>query len=138
MVATMKTKAKAYLARYERDEAGWWVATIQGKPAQSQGRTLEQARERVREALAALLDVAPARLVISDDIRLPPPERRALALAKEAARRAAGEADRAEKATRDAARTLIASGMSLRDAGLLLGVSRQRVHQILEPKRKAG
>lgn len=131
----MKTKTrKAYLARYERDEAGWWVATIKGMPAQSQGRTIEQARERVREALAVLLDIDPSRLTISDDIRLPPTERRALELAKKATRRAAGETERAERATREAARTLLAAGMSLRDAGTLLGVTRQRVHQILEPK----
>jgi hypothetical protein len=47
---------------------------------------------------------------------------------------------RADHATRNAAEVLVKWGMSLRDAGTLLGVSRQRVHQILEstPTRKKG
>jgi hypothetical protein len=65
-----------------------------------------------------------------------------LSAAKKASTRAAAEAERAECATRDAARTLVKFGMSLRDAGTLLGVSRQRVHQILVSratgKKRAG
>jgi predicted RNase H-like HicB family nuclease len=127
-------KRRNYAVRYERDERGWWVAIVNGVAAQTQGRTLEQAQERIREALATLLDVDPATLDLVDDIRLPTAARRLLGDAKKASARAADQALRAEHATRDAARTLVKCGMSLRDAGTLLGVSRQRVHQILEPK----
>jgi predicted RNase H-like HicB family nuclease/predicted HTH domain antitoxin len=133
----MKGKRR-YRVRYQRDEAGWWVAVATEASAQSQARTLEQARERVREALGALLDVAPQAIEITDEVRLPPTGRRALALAKKAVQRAANEAERAERATREAVQALIGEGLSLRDAGTLLGVSRQRVHQILRKRRKAG
>ena len=133
-------KRKHYLVRYERDENGWWVATVARISAQTQGRTIEQTQERIREALAALLDVEPEGLQLEHDIRLPAPARKMLGAAKKASTRAATEAERAEHVTRDAARTLVKCGMSLRDAGTLLGVSRQRVHQILETKagRKKG
>jgi hypothetical protein len=97
-----------------------------GAPAQTQGRTIEQAQERIREALAALLDVEPEQLELTHDVRVPVAARKVLGAAKKASARAAGEAERAEQATRDAARTLVKCGMSLRDAGTLLGVSRQR------------
>jgi predicted RNase H-like HicB family nuclease len=123
------------MVRYERDERDWWVATVNGAAAQTQGRTIEQAQERVREALAALLDVDPEHLLLEHDVRLPRAARKVMGAAKKASTRAAAEAQRAEYATRDAAHTLVKCGMSLRDAGTLLGVSRQRVHQILRVSR---
>lgn len=127
-----KMRKKRFTVRYARDERDWWVATVNGVAAQTQGRTIEQAQERIREALAALLDVGLEDLQLEHDIRLPGAARKVLGVAKKASTRAAAEAERAELATRDAARTLVKCGMSLRDAGTLLGVSRQRVHQILE------
>jgi predicted RNase H-like HicB family nuclease len=133
-------RRKRYTVRYERDERDWWVATVNGAAAQTQGRTIEQAQERIRDALAVLLDVEPDQVQLEHDVRLPGAARKMLGAAKKASTRAAAEAERAEDATRDAARTLVKCGMSLRDAGTLLGVSRQRVHQILETRavRKKG
>jgi len=131
-------KKQRYRVRYQRDEAGWWVAVAAEAAAQSQGRTLEQARERIREALSALLDVDPQTIEVTDEVRLAPTGRRALALAKRAVQKAADQAERAEQATREAVQALLGDGLSLRDAGALLGVSRQRVHQILGKRRKAG
>jgi len=125
-------KRKRYTIRYERDEDNWWVATVKGVAAQTQGRTIEQAQERIREALSVLLDVKPAELDLRHDIRLPSAARKALGTAAKASTRAQHEAVRADHATRNAAEVLVKCGMSLRDAGTLLGVSRQRVHQILE------
>ena len=48
----------AYRVTYERGEDGWWLARvvdIQG--CHTQGATIEQARERIREAMG-LFDVA--------------------------------------------------------------------------------
>jgi predicted RNase H-like HicB family nuclease len=135
-------RRKRYTVRYERDERDWWVATVDGAAAQTQGRTIEQAQERIRDALAVLLDVQPDDVQLEHDVRLPSAARKMLSAAKKASTRAAAEAERAEYATRDAARTLVKFGMSLRDAGTLLGVSRQRVHQILVSratgKKRAG
>ena len=133
-------RRKRYSVRYERDEAGWWVATVKGVSAQAQGRTIEQAQERILDALSVLLDMEAAQLDLRHDIRLPSAARKALGAAAKASTRAKLEAARSDHATRGAAEALVKCGMSLRDAGTLLGVSRQRVHQILEstPTRKKG
>ena len=129
---------KSYRVRYELDETGWWVASIDEVPGcHTQGRTLEQSRDRVREALASLTShrkAASAHLI--DDIVVPAPARKAVAFwhaKKDEASRIAAEC---ENATRDAA-VLLAKSMSLRDVGTVLGVSRQRAHQLVEdPRRK--
>ena len=42
-----------YTVRYERDKLGWWVAQVREAPAAiTQGRTIAEARRRIREALA--------------------------------------------------------------------------------------
>lgn len=42
---------------FERDEDGWWVATVADVPGcRAQGKTVEEARERLREALALFVD----------------------------------------------------------------------------------
>ena len=43
---------KSYRVAYERDESGWWVATVRGvRGCHTQGRTVDEARRRIREAL---------------------------------------------------------------------------------------
>jgi hypothetical protein len=79
-----------------------WVrawSTRVGLSAQTQGRTIEQAKDRVREAIAVLLDTDPSSFEILDDIRLSRAERKALDAAKRAGLRAADQAERAERAT---------------------------------------
>jgi predicted RNase H-like HicB family nuclease len=45
-------------AVYEHTEDGWWVASVPEIPgAHSQGRTLEEAREMIKEAVKLLLEV---------------------------------------------------------------------------------
>jgi predicted RNase H-like HicB family nuclease len=129
----------ALKVRYELDETGWWVASIDAVPGcHTQGRTIEQARERIREALAALVgDKAAARAELQDDIQLPPKAKRAVINSYSKRDEASKLALEAELAAREAARTLSKS-MSLRDVGAVLGVSRQRAHQLIaEPLRKA-
>ena len=60
-----------YTAVYEREPDGWWVVDIpQVRGCHSQGRTIEQARERVREALELFVEDA-ATVEIVDDIDSP-------------------------------------------------------------------
>jgi predicted RNase H-like HicB family nuclease len=132
--ATSKPRPrKTYTVRYELDETGWWLAAVPAIPGcHTQARTLEQAETRIREALALFIpDAAAARAQLVNDVHLPLTCRRALARAT--AQRA--EADRvtrnAHRAIRAAATALSRQGMSLRDTGRLLGVSRQRAHQLL-------
>ena len=51
---------KSYRVAYERDESGWWVATVRGvRGCHTQGRTVDEARRRIREALELFVDNAP-------------------------------------------------------------------------------
>lgn len=57
----MKEEAE-YTVVIEQDEEGWLVATVPSLPGcHTQGRTLEEVRERVREAIGAYVgsDAAP-------------------------------------------------------------------------------
>ena len=124
----------SYTVRYERDETGWWVAQVKEAPAAiTQGRTIAEARRRIREALALTLDdeAAAERAELVDDVRLPSEARRALQEARAARARLATESKKAQKSTARAVRTLL-KGMhlSVRDAGDLIGISPQRVHQL--------
>src|ERR1700683_586441 len=60
-----------YHVSYERDESGWWVASVREvRGCHTQGRTVDEARRRVLEALELfVVDVRPANVV--DDVKLP-------------------------------------------------------------------
>jgi len=129
----------SYTVRYERDETGWWVAQVKEAPAAiTQGRTIAEARRRIREALALTLDddAAAERAKLVDDVRLPAEARRALQEARAARARLASESKKAQESTAKAVRTLL-KGMhlSVRDAGDLIGISPQRVHQLAHENR---
>ncbi len=128
--------SREYEVDYELDEAGWWVAKVRKLAGcHTQGRTIEQARERIREALSAF--GVRGNPVVIDHIRLPTTLRRKVDAAAQARRKANVEAERAQDACVTAVRTLVEGGLSLRDAGELLGVSRQRAHQLLQTQKRA-
>ena len=121
----------AYNVRYQRDEGGAWIATVPGVPGcHSYGRTIEQARERIREALG--LWVADARTAdLVDDVRLPLAMRTSVRRARSARRRAELQQANAQRSLAAAAHELTTRwDVSLRDAGELLGLSRQRIQQL--------
>jgi predicted RNase H-like HicB family nuclease len=125
------TGADRYIAVYQRDpDTGAWLVAVDGVDGcQTYGRTLRQAGERVREALAAWLDRDPAGLEV--DHRWPV-EIASVAAEVAASRRAAAEAaDSAGRATADAVRRLERIGLSRRDTAEVLGLSHQRVQQLL-------
>jgi predicted RNase H-like HicB family nuclease len=118
---------------YELDETGWWVATVPSVPGcHTQGRTIEQAEKRIREALALFVPAATAaKATLEADVDLPSAAKRALssALAKRALANAV--AVESQAATKTATLALSQVGLSLRDIGRLLGLTRQRAHQLL-------
>jgi predicted RNase H-like HicB family nuclease len=125
------SKKSSLAVDYERDEDGWWVASVPSLPGcHTQGRTLEQARRRIAEAIALHMEVQQARL--QEHIKLKPKLQATVDAARDARHRAEEQQSTALKAMRRAIAQLInAEGMSIRDAGQLLGISYQRVHQIL-------
>lgn len=124
---------KIYKVRLERDETGHWIATVPSVPGcHSYGRSLDEARRRIRQALALFVRDA-SRATLEDDIRLTPQVARLRRDALAARHRAERQSARAAAATREAARVLTRDlRVGVRDAGRLLGVSHQRIHQLLE------
>ena len=100
----------------------------------SNGRTLEEARRRVREALSLVIGDDAFSVSFAERIVLPAGARRELTRQRTARRRAEDETRRAMEATRAAARALANAGLSVRDAGSLLGLTGARVSQILKDR----
>jgi len=128
----MKAKAQ-YSMKLERDEGGWWVASIPDVPGcHTQARTIAQAKERIREALGLFIGDAAEAVELVAKAELPASVRRAVEQSHRLRERADAEVTKAAEATREAAEELTNLGLSTRDAGELLGLSRQRVHQVLK------
>lgn len=122
---------KRFKAIFERDETGAWIARVPSvRGCHTYGRTLEQARVRLREALG-LWVTRPDKAVIEEEIRLPADLRAAVRRSRQTRARADREREHAQEETRAAAQALVGEGVSLRDAGELLGLSHQRVQQLV-------
>ena len=123
---------KSYKAVFELDESGAWIVRIPAvRGCHTYGRSLDQARRRIREALSLWVDDAED-VVIEEQLRLPASARLALQRAKRARERAERERSRAQEETERTARALLDElGIGMRDAGELLGLSHQRVQQLV-------
>jgi len=125
-----------YRAVFERDESGAWTARVPSvRGCHTHGRTLDQARRRLREALALWVD-EPDKAELVEDVRLPANVKAAVRASRADGGGAGGraEAQRAEASasTTRAARALVDEvGVGFRDAAELLGVSHQRVQQLV-------
>jgi predicted RNase H-like HicB family nuclease len=126
----MMGKATTYTVTYERDEKGLWVAHVKGiAGCHTQGRTLAQARERIREALT-LFDEDARKAILEDDVRLPGDVRRMISAQRSIRSKQLVVEAKLHELNVKAARTLTAKvGLSLRDAGELLGASQEAVRQ---------
>lgn len=127
---------KTYRIAYERDESGWWVASVRGvRGCHTQGRTVEEARRRVIKAMELFVDDARTASIV-DDVKLPSGAAQAVRAYASLRRKAEQEDRRAALAARRAVR-ILRSGrlkMSARDAARLLGLSHQRVHQLTQDR----
>jgi predicted RNase H-like HicB family nuclease len=123
---------KRYRVSYDRDESGWWVASVSGvRGCHTQGRTVDEARRRIRDALGLFVDDA-RKAPIVDDVKLPSAATKAIRAYASLRKKADEEDRRAARAARRAVRVLRTGRlkMSARDAARLLGLSHQRVHQL--------
>ena len=121
-----------YHVVYERDEPGWWVASVREvRGCHAQGRTVDEARRRIREAMEWFVDDAQSARVV-DDVKLPAMAAKAIRAYATLRKRADQEDRRAAIAARRAVRLLQGGKlkMSARDAARVMGISDQRVHQL--------
>lgn len=127
---------KAYHATLELDpRSGQWMADIEGLPVHTWGRTLGKVKQHAREALALHLDIAVDDIrdhLIFREPRLPVSVLKVVRQADKARTEADSASTRAAKAKAAAARALVDDAhLSMRDAAEVLGVSHQRVQQLL-------
>jgi len=135
LVALMDT----YHARVERGDR-FWLVHVREVDRWTQARHLREVEEMARDLVAVMLDVDPGSFRLEIAYQLPESVRRHLAEADRLRRESDAAKSAAAAESRAAARELVESGMPLRDAARLLGVSYQRVHQLVEKDgpRKAG
>lgn len=125
-----------YVVTLERDENRWWVASVEGVAGcRTQGRSIRQALSRVREALGVCVD-EPDEFALQPRVQLPAEARRAVSRYKHAHERVRDEQAALRAATDEAVALLISDlNLSSRDAGDLLGLSHQRIHQLSTKER---
>ena len=131
----MVKRMRSYKVTYERDEDGWWVARVRGvRGVHTQGRTIGDARRRIREALAlAIGDRAAAGAELKDDVRLPAEVRKKLRAADAARKRLEAEKAKAQESIAEAVWVLTRKlRLSVRDVGDLVDLSHQRVQQLVQ------
>jgi len=132
-----------YTARLEREKDGRWSVELDEEPrVHTWGKTVDQALARMREAAALWFETEEDQIELVPRPVLPKATGRTVEQARQA-REQARDADRlALEQTRKAAAALTSRGISMRDAAAILGISHQRVHQLLvtasTPRRRAG
>ena len=125
-----------YHVTYEPDEGGWWVASVENVPGcHSQGKTIQTARKRIVEALSLFVRDA-ERAAFVERVKLPEWADRALKLWFELRRQDAERQRQLHDAMQAAAVALVGKmGVGVRDAGEIMSLSHQRVHQLVTAKK---
>jgi predicted RNase H-like HicB family nuclease len=125
-----------YTARVRRSGA-WWAIDVPELPGvYSQARRLDRVESMARDAIALFLDVDPATLEIRVETILPSDLRRDV----DAVGRLRADADRLQAESSGALRhlthELLGRGLSVRDSAIILGISHQRVSQLVRAESK--
>jgi predicted RNase H-like HicB family nuclease len=132
----MAKSSAAHTKDYRVDairSGGWWAITVPSLDGVfSQAKRLDQVEDSAREAISLMLDIDENDVGALDIVVTPPARAAELLRALEVSVAAADEATRLAVATRrEVAELLRAEGLPLRDVGELIGVSHQRVSQLL-------
>jgi predicted RNase H-like HicB family nuclease len=123
--------AATYQVELERDERGWWVASVPAVPrAHTQGRSIAQAMNRIREALSLWVTGAEQATLVPA-IHLPAAVQATVRRATAVRERAKRAEDEALVVLRDSIRELTQqNSLSTRDVAVLLKLSPARVDQL--------
>lgn len=123
-----------YTARASRVDDWWMVQCDQHPGALSQVRRLDQAAEVHREAIAFVAQVPIEDVEVDIQPELPADLRAELDNAERLTQAARESETEARRRRREVAAQLARDGLPLRDIGTLLGISHQRVHQLLDDR----
>ena len=126
-------KRKTYTARCQRSGDWWAISVPELRGVHTQARRLEKAEAMVRDAIAVFLDVPSD----SFDVRIEPVLPRELQGKVGRGRKVRGEAEvlprEAAIASAEVAADLVQTAhLTVRDAGRVLGLSHQRITQLLK------
>jgi predicted RNase H-like HicB family nuclease len=119
-----------YRTVYARDEDGRWNVDIPSvKGCYTYGRSISQARARIREALGLYIEDA-ERAELEEQIVLPADTKRDVAQVQALRERVDAETEELDRKRYQLVAKLRQQHIGHRDIGEILGVSHQRAHQI--------
>jgi hypothetical protein len=112
----------------------WWAIEVPDVAGglHTQARRLDQIASAVADAVALVADVSPDTIEVVVIPKVPQADAELIEAARDASLEAASAAERASRLSRQVVEQLRAEGMTVRDVGGLLGVSPQRVSQLVE------
>ena len=123
---------KTYQVDVVRDD-GWWImhARIPRSIVYSQAKRLDDVEPMIRDAIAGVLDVNPESFAVELNFDLDSAVLDQVNRAREISLQAAEVQERASRESRAAVQALRKEGLTLKEAGYFLGVTPQRVAQLL-------
>lgn len=120
----------SYHATVERS-GRYWAIHVQEIDRWTQARTLSEIEPMARDLIALAQDADPDTIELDITRRIPDSVRRHLEAAEKLRAEAAEKQNAAAVEHRAAVKELIATGVSQREAGTLLGMSFQRINQLV-------
>jgi len=125
-------KMKKLTIVYKPDK-GWWFTSVKElKGCHTQGKTLEQARSRIEEALELFMDDLNG-VDLVDEVILPKPERELVESYLSIQAEIEEKRKQLQELSRQAAQSLNKGlKISMRDTGQLMHISHQRVNQLVK------
>ena len=122
---------KTHQAVATREGKRWWIVDVDGVGT-TQARNLVEAREMARSLIAVMLDLPEDEIDVSVSVALDPQLQADVERARVAIIELESKQREVAAASRKAARDLVeGAGLTGRDAAVVLGVSPQRVSQLL-------
>jgi len=118
--------------RYEPAEEIWYANVAEEPRVHTFGRSVRAALDHLRDATALWFELDPGDIELIPDPIVPVGHRKVLASARKARRELEQAEALAGVATKTAVVNLTRLGLSRRDVADLLGISHQRVQQLLE------
>jgi hypothetical protein len=123
---------KTYQATASRD-GRWWLVTVKDPDTVGQARDLGEVEDVAHEVIGLWFDIDPNSFDVNMTIEIPDSAREAWNQAVSLEDQARRDEAAAAALRRAAVQALRAEGLTMKDAGRVLGLSPQRVHQLAHP-----